>query len=525
VLTALTAGLALALLVVWVKSHFFAPPEDADFYIYNGLGQTVTVGFPGGGAVLAPGDRHTQRLRLGEKFEITTRINGHDAEKLSVQAPQSPETSLIYSAAGAVPFVEWVARYGPESGSGTGERALGAPTLFYTDARAVLTMPPETVRSKSGSESILTLTPVRMHPELMLRDLPKGERDQIVEAQARWNDPSEQYLPLWLNYLTLTAQERALEILEDRLADYPGDVFAIRALMDSCPRERRAELCEGVAADAESRPSDPSLAYLSVRCLEPKEARGEKYLALAEKFPGDAFASRAAGFALFFRGDFEGAHALLKRAFHQEPRVMLADMDFLARLMRHQGENTAVISSEIGPWSPHIRQLLSIGEAGGGEFSESTGEAFRLLAEGRPAEACGAAAPPLSQYMLYLCAASDGAPRELVERALDAPPLEHLATGNAWPAMGLFLREKRDPAAIEGYILDNASDLTEAVSAIHLAKEMDPEQLDHFMLGLDPWLQGSLSLVLRIALGEECPERFSEAAKGFLFAAERPYLR
>ncbi|MDR2339002.1 MAG: hypothetical protein LBF40_02555 [Deltaproteobacteria bacterium] len=533
VMAAICAGLALALLFSYVGPLLFPGSRESTFLVFNGLGQIVTVNLPGDPKVLAPGDRLSRKVPHGETFPIETYVNGHLAERLSATAPQGPEESLVYNVLGAVPFIEWVAHYGPEADAGkaptaqTGERSLGAPKLLFTEAEFVLTMPPGRIKTKEGTAQVLTVNPLyRVHPELMLQALPQGARAGLIETHSRWNDPSELFLPLWLTYLVQTAQQNALDILEDRLADYPEDVWTLRALLRALPEDRKADLCVQLTEDSASFPDDPNKAYLRIRCLPSKEERSQGYMDLLEKYPDNAFLNRAAGLYFFDQGAYGLSLGYLRRAFYQEPRVMLSDMDFLARLMHYEGERTAVISSEIGPWSPHIRMLLSIGgaypEPG---FLESTGEAFRYLEEGDPLKALQTAVPPVSHDILYLCASSDGAPEALVKQALSVNPTEYLNVHNAWPAYGLLLREKRDTSLVEGFILDNASDRAHALTALELLKNPNPDQLDEFLLGLDPWLQGKLAVAAHVSMGDKAPARYTGIAKGFLFVGERPYLK
>jgi tetratricopeptide (TPR) repeat protein len=345
-----------------------------------------------------------------------------------------------------------------------------------------------------------------------------------VETQARWNDPEELFLPLWLSYLTQLARPSALEILDERLDDYPEDIWTLRTMLTTFPPDRRHELCDSLTEDALSFPDDPNKAFLRVRCIEDNVQRSQSYLELLDEYPENPFLNRAVGLYYFGQGTYSLAYQYMKKAFYLEPRVMLSDMDFLARLSLHQEENTAVISSEIGPWSPHIRKLLSLGSPPEPGDEDGIEAALAHLEAGEVEEAVKAAGPVLSMSILYFCAASDNAPRKLVQEAITAPPLDYLSVHNAWSALGLFLREKQNTTLVEGFILDNALDRDHAMTAIDLVKSQKLDELDNFMLGLDPWLQGNLALATHISMGGASPARYVEIARGFLFVGERPYL-
>jgi hypothetical protein len=122
-------------------------------------------------------------------------------------------------------------------------------------------MPPETIKSRTESASLLALSPIsKMHPDIILHALPPSAKMRLVETQARWNDPSELFLPLWLTYLVQTSQANAIPTLENRLTDYPEDIWTLRSLLDTVSPERREELCEIINSDSESFPEDPDKA-------------------------------------------------------------------------------------------------------------------------------------------------------------------------------------------------------------------------------------------------------------------------
>jgi hypothetical protein len=494
--------------------------------VFNGLGAPVSVSLNGREATLAPGDSLVSRVRRGKDLTIEARSEaGSLVERFLAGAPR--EGSLVYSVAGAAPFVEWVARYGPGPVIPPEERVLGAPRILASRADFILTMPPGTLKVEGGGPATrLSLNPLHgVHPDMMLDAVQEPVRRRLVSVHARWESPDQPFLPLWLSLAVSLDREEAMGLLWDRLAERPGDLWTIRELILSLQGDERRDLCETLGEEAADLPDDPGAAYLNTLCVPSPAERAGLLPGLLERFPDYPFLTRAAGLQAFEEGDTAGALALLREAFAQEPRVMLADMDLLARLSRLEGRTQAEILAEIGPWSPATRRLAA---AEGPEEPEPWASnrelSLRFLHLGRPVEALNAAPEPLRQDMILWAAASDGAPPAILEAWRDFFLPENLSAATAWCDWALAVRESADRAPSEAFILANSTDTGRSREAFRLILGRDWEGLKELARGLDPRYQGQLALAASLVWGDGAPDEARHMAKSYLYIGERPYL-
>ncbi|MDR1036755.1 MAG: hypothetical protein LBT40_09325 [Deltaproteobacteria bacterium] len=351
-------GLALALAATCARKELFPPIKETSVYVFNGLGTGLTVSLDGKPSFLAPGDRLERRVEPGAEFRIeAVTEQGSVVERLFAGAPRDG-SSLVYSVAGAAPFVEWTANYGQEPGGSGPERILGALRIFPSRADYVLTLPPGTLKLKGGSGTRLSLNPLSgVHPEMMLDVVTPEARRRLIRTHARWEAPDQAFLPLWLSLAVAQDGDSALKLLTERLSERPGDIWTLRELLLALAQDEREDVCRDIRLDAAEYPLDPGLAYLEVLCVPDPTVRAGMVRELSGRFPDYPFVTRALGMVAFREGDTAKALKLLRKAFAEDPRVMLLDIDLLARLSRLEGLTQAEILAEIGPWSPATRRL------------------------------------------------------------------------------------------------------------------------------------------------------------------------
>jgi hypothetical protein len=521
-----SVGLALALAATWLKQEFAPTQKETSIYVYNGLGTALTVTLDGTSAFLGPRDRMERRVKPGVEVQIRAATeSGTLVESLLTRAPGPGEGSLVYSVAGAAPFVEWTASYGPEPGGLSGERVLGAPRIFTSRADYILTLPPGTLKLVGGTGTRLSLNPLAgVHPDVMLSLLGEPSRRRLVRTHARWDAPDQTFLPLWLSLAVSQDPAGARELLLERRRERPDDLWTLRELLRALDPEGRTLLCGDISAYALESPEDPGFSYLSALCAPP-ESLADLLPELSERFPGDPFVSRALGLKAFNEGNTAKALELLFLAFAEDPRVMLLDIDLLARLSRLEGMSQAEILAEIGPWSPVTRRLA---EAEGSEEPgpQASGEelSLRLLHLGRPADALNAAPEPLRRDMLLFAAASDGASPGLLDDWRENFTPEYLSARTAWCDWGLSVREGGDRSRSEAFILANSSDQDAAREAFGHILNGDWEGVKAVSQGRDPRFQGQLALAAALVWRSWAPEEARHVAKSYLYIGERPYL-
>ncbi|MDR2353734.1 MAG: hypothetical protein LBF22_11405 [Deltaproteobacteria bacterium] len=550
VLVSISVGLALALLVLYLKTVFFPLDKEVNFYIFNGLGTRVNILMEEKDITLGPGERLIRPLGSAQSIELKAFAStGELIEEIVFTRELDPGYSLVYSVARAAPFIEWKARYSSSrlnaenlsENTAVEDRLLGNPNLIVTNADSILTIPPERVKIQGETKDLLSLNPLfGVHPSLMLNLLQGEDKFPLIEAHARWNDPADLFLPVWLRLLVIEDPEIGLKILEQRWNSRPSDIWTILELLFLYSPSQRADFCYTLKNTLNLEPNEVDKLYLEVRCLETPEERNLRTAELLEIFPENPFLNRDIGVVAFQLGDNQKAHFHLKKAFSLDPRVMLNYLDLLARLNHLFGDHKSVIISEIGPWSPEIRKLLAFSGPPDSTERKNTPEmAFRYLDDGMILEALNAAGEEFIKTLLPFAANSTGATQELRQRLLEYKPQDILNLNTAWTLWGFYLnllnqpnREETELATlnkniqiVQNYLIAKLDNPETTERALYLIREQIFSELNDLKRGLTPWYQGQLALASYLAYPETAPKEFKELGRGFLFMGERPFLR
>jgi hypothetical protein len=128
--------------------------------------------------------------------------------------------------------------------------------------------------------------------------------------------------------------------------------------------------------------------------------------------------------------------------------------------------------------------------------------------------------------VLRLAAASDGAPREIIERALALPIDQGLDGDTMWAALGLALRERRDPAPYIAAIRDHKDEDAEKMLGFITAARSSskPTDAEHLLDGLPLESRGQAYSAALVVLGARAPAEWRRGADRLLFVPERPYF-
>ena len=134
------------------------------------------------------------------------------------------------------------------------------------------------------------------------------------------------------------------------------------------------------------------------------------------------------------------------------------------------------------------------------------------------------AAPDMSDTLLRMVAASDGASDDMVASALALDPGAGLNRVSLWVAVGLAMRHGRP---IDD-LLDSADDILGSEATVareFFASLSSPQAAEATLSGLNQAMRGSAYAAGVVALGANAPGRWREGAKRLLFITERPYFQ
>jgi hypothetical protein len=196
------------------------------------------------------------------------------------------------------------------------------------------------------------------------------------------------------------------------------------------------------------------------------------------------------------------------------------------RLRRISSRDGDAPSGDLTQQSNTLRYYLSL--VSGTGLQPGSDMAYHRIARGELDAAMKEQVPNPQEgaRILRLAAASDGASREVIDRALALPLDQGFDADTMWAALGLALRERRDPApyiaAIREYKDQNAEKVLEFITAAR--SSTNPADAEHLLDGLPLEARGQAYSAALVVLGTRAPAEWRRGADRLLFVPERPYF-
>ena len=196
------------------------------------------------------------------------------------------------------------------------------------------------------------------------------------------------------------------------------------------------------------------------------------------------------------------------------------------RLRRMASSDGAAESADLVQQSDTLRYYLAL--SSGAELQPGIDMAYHYVARG---ELDAAVKEPMQDQqetarILRLAAASDGASRQLIDRALALPIDQGVDPDSVWMALGLALRERRDPAPYVAVVREsqdeNAEQVLEFITA--LRSSTNPAAAERLLDGLTMEARGQAYSAAVVMMGQSAPAEWRRAADRLLFVPERPYF-
>ena len=508
---------------------------SAELVIYDGLAIPVRVQVGEHRFDVSPGSPvHVDVEPESTLAVTTTTLDGRVVERFDAKVEGAFGTQ-VYNVAGASPLVRLTAVYGPATPEAP--RMLGAPRLVEVSADNLFEDPPQSVETKHGEGAVrhvLRGFAGRPIDEVLgaLREDPAAMH-RVALAHARWDPDANGALETWFS--AAAGDSGAPAAISARLAQEPDNVSLRRMEQSLSPDgAAHAAICARDHARAQERPDDGDRAYISIRCDADSEARDQAFIAAHARWPANAWLAYSAGWVDAANDRWPAAVA----DFDQSRRQLHATADAVpvveARILRYidaPADRLQALTQEsdrLAHWLEIERPAAAQAHAA----EDPVVAAYAEMARGtlrEPGTADGMSHADVAR-LLRLVAASDGAPSDVVKRALALPLKDGLDDDTVWASAGLALLWHQDTSGL-------AQALTQVPSASspeHLrrmwtqvvdgarpgARELTPADLR----GLDPGERGHVYAALAIALGAKAPPAYRRAANRLLFAIERPYF-
>lgn len=493
--------------------------------VYNGLDREVVVTVGEKQARLAPFSSDSVYVPDATSYHVEARTaEGEIIE--SFDAPLHAGVSThVYNVASAAPLTEWTVRYGDSGPINHDARALGVPRWSGSNADHIFEGPPPRASSRGTRIRRVVQAPGSIFPYKMVNAIESEKlQHRLIATHARWERSDSRHLGYWF---MAAAKDRDLlrDIVTARLDAYPHDVVALLMEQNLAARMQGdlPGVCERHRALAGKHPENGGLQFLAARCIDNGDERNAAYLGLAQKFPQNGWANLAGGYAHITREEWDDVLREFRLAYENAPEASAFFTQHWVRVHRVTQTDTPIVLEKLATELPRLNDVLNLES---GYRVQGPWIAYHHLSQGELEAALKAAEPDpqLHARILRLAAASDGASRTLVRRALALSLDEGIDELTVWYALALAAREGASTRpyvdAIRRTLPDDATELLAMFNALRAGAT--PKQV----------LEGNSDLEVRgfayaigvILRGQSAPAEWRWNASKLLFAHERPFF-
>ncbi|HKE90490.1 MAG TPA: M48 family metalloprotease [Gemmatimonadales bacterium] len=521
---ALAAGIVVAVL------GFGRSVDSSTVSVYNGLALPVDVRI--GDNHVSVRARSAQSLSIASRGTLAVEARAHGSLVERFDVPTSGSFAhYVYNVAGATPLVEWTVLYGTAGADAAGRppvppRMLGNPRWTRTAAEYVFEDPPERVETsgneaeRSALSALSELTPARQL-DLLPAD---SDRVHLAAAHLRWDLTASGNFLGWLSGGLKLPDAPA--ILAARLSEAPDDVILLRLRQDEASDAERDSVCERDRQRSAAAPDNGDLRYVALRCITNSATRLVAMREGRRHWPQSAWFAYGVGYGAVDSGLMREAIPPLEQAASAIPAFTEYIAVDLARIHRLLDDDPSGAVAALAKGSQQLSMVLSLETGQGLDSSE---QAYRLLALGHIDSALALAKRDTAHVprLVRLAAASDGASPRVIAQALALAPGAGVDVYSRWSAVGLAARVGQP---FVQFFDSSSADRSVASARIfrfvdRVKRGGDLRDADTVLTGLSLVLRGEAYSAAVIALGPRAPEAWRRAAKGLLFAPERPYFR
>lgn len=498
----------------------------ADLTIYNGLARPVVIDVAGQRVSVRARGFETVSVegRASYRIEARTRT-GEVIDTLRTELTGA-FGSFVYNVGGATPLIEWTAVYGPAEPRPP--RLLGAPRWTLTSADVLFDEPPAQVKTDAHGAVRLVLSSMTDAPPFRQLEVltNPADRQRVLAAHVRWDPTNSAHITTWLAIAAVELPDYR-GIIATRLEEAPNDVLLLRAKQDAVAGVAKDSVCTRDRARSLAAPRDSDLSYIATRCIMNRAARSKAFLEGYRRWPHSGWFAYAAGYAHASADQWKDALVALTAAYHALPALAEDVAVDLARLHRLVDDDPSAVVAFLAKTSERLSYLRTL-ETGAGLDSGPL-LAYPELAHGRLARALelSQSDSSVAARILRLAAASDGAPPDVIRRALVLRGALGLDDATRWASIGLATRLGRDRTPFLPGTAGSAREYTDR--ALHFIDRVrsaaDLAGAEQALADLPLFLRGEAYSAGIIVLGSRAPAAWRRAAKRLLFGPERPYFK
>ncbi len=492
----------------------------SDLTIYNGLGQSVLVDLNGKEIEIAANAHKKTDFKNSEDYEITTRTLA--GETIETFAPSLSNTSshYIYNVAQAGVLAEFRVYYGREGGH---QNLLGDTRWLTTKADYIFEEAPEQLSSRSGSATKDVLMGFSDITALNIFSMKEEDprETEFIKSHVLWDPSAATHLVQWLS--VASEREDAISLLQQRLKTFPDEVYTLRVLMDAASETERTSLCEEYAKKSVAEPSNANIHYIATRCLADGPEQDNQFLEGARKWPTHGWMNYAASYVYANRNNWEKTHEALHAAYDEgeslKPVIGL-HAERVSRLLKAEGKEITNTRNLESSYLENYKLMES------GTDEDPYTKVYYLINTGALQEAMDLAAktPNLKKNITAICAASDGAKQEWINKALQFSP-DSLSELGILSVTGLRLKMNLDISnfqeKLEEIVGKQDFSITNFIKNIKAGNYNGAKvEMDNSVIST----KGQLCVLAYIANGNRIPSDWKLKAQALLFASEKPFI-
>jgi hypothetical protein len=299
----------------------------------------------------------------------------------------------------------------------------------------------------------------------------------------------------------------------------------LRAEQDA-RRDLRGAVCKRHQAMASAHPDSVNLQYVAARCIDDPAQQEQQFAALYAKAPNNGWVAAGMGYTHAEHARWAEATAALNVARQRIPAMTERFALDTMRLRRMSSRDGDASGADLLPQSDTLRYYLSLMSGAG--LQPGIDMAYYHIARGELDAAVKEQVqdPQETARVLRLAAASDGASRELIARALALPMDQGVDRDSMWTALALALRERKDPAPFVAAIREREDETAEKMLAFITAARSSPNaaEAEALLDGLPIEGRGHAYAAALVILGPSAPAEWRQGADRLLFVPERPYF-
>jgi Zn-dependent protease with chaperone function len=514
---------AAAFLIVFFAVFFASFTGSSKVVIYNGLQQDLMVYIDGDGKLVEKGTPLEINIDKTAELNIKTMTLEGDVVESFKQKLEKHSCTYVYNISNSAFIYTYKIYYG-YSNPGDDYELIGPKRWIEIEADDYFVSPPESMSVHNGQTiTRLVVDAHKVNPEELV-SLTKDENDRnnLIKSHAIWDSPSSPDILVWL--ALLKNHNNSNDIIQKRLKIYPIDVVALRSQQDLAGKQEKKIVCENQRKLFEKTPENPDLYYLNCRCFENEQKQKAAFIEGHNKWPGNPWLAYASGYSYLQDEKWDDALSCFDTACKYQPSLKAQLTLEMKRLYQLLGKSNSLESFNLdSPYLTFIRNIENSTEAN----KETNYFAFKLIASGSLIKAINFVENDtnMNGYIVLLAAASEGASKYIIDKAIAMEKFNYINSFTIFPAMAIAIKNNLPIDKYKRTLTDAYGNYTDSIfKFIDLVKKNKIIEAYKLTNIGNLEVKGKMCLLGVLLLNKNAPSKWRYYADKLLFINEKPYF-